>query len=50
MINKIKTVIKTATHKVINVQLDHKTFITMCNMSSLKKWLVKYPDAKVINH
>jgi len=47
MKNQIKEIIKT-THKMINVQLDYKTFITMWSMSSLKKWLIRYPDAKVI--
>jgi len=32
----------------IKVQLDSRTRITIHEMSALALWLVKYPDAKVI--
>ena len=49
MKNKIKEIIKTSKHKLIKVQLDYKTFITLPRMASLAVWLKKYPEAKVMS-
>lgn len=40
MKNKIK--------KHIKVQLDQKTVITLKNIEKLKKWLDRFPQARVI--
>lgn len=48
MKNKIKEIIRTSKHKLINVRLDNKTFMTLWRMSSLEVWLKRYPDAKVV--
>lgn len=49
MKNQIKKIIKTSKHKLIKVRLDYKTVITLSRMSSLAVWLIRYPDAKLIN-
>lgn len=48
MKNKIKEIIKKSKRKLINVRLDHSTIMTLSRMSSLKTWLKRYPEAKVI--
>jgi len=49
MKNKIKKIIRTSTQKLIKVRLDYRTFITLDHISSLKLWLERYPDAKVLS-
>jgi hypothetical protein len=39
---------KSPEHKPIKVRLDYKTLIYLSRESSLKVWLKKYPDAKVV--
>ncbi len=34
--------------KHIKVKLDHRTFIMLPSMASLKMWIKRYPEAKVI--
>lgn len=46
---KIKKIIETSKDKLIKVQLDYRTFVTITRMSSLETWLKRYPDAKVIS-
>lgn len=36
------------TRATIRVQLDAKTSITLHNMATLAVWLIRYPNAKVI--
>lgn len=50
MKTKIKEIINASTAKLIKVQLDAKTFIYLRNISGLKIWLVRYPDATVITY
>ena len=38
-----------ANRKLIKVQLDSKTVITIPALSSLKAWIERYPNAKVIS-
>lgn len=40
--------IKNTTAKLIKVQLDYRTVISISNIEKLKVWLVRYPEAKVI--
>jgi hypothetical protein len=47
---QIKNVTTATDHKVIKVQLDYKTFITLSRLSSLAVWRHRYPDAHVIAH
>jgi hypothetical protein len=47
---KINEIITNSAEKLIKVQLDSKTFIYLRNISALKIWLVRYPDATVITH
>jgi hypothetical protein len=48
MKTKIKSILIASKRKLINVQLDYRTFITVSSLSALKMWLVRYPEAKVI--
>jgi hypothetical protein len=50
MKDQIKEIIKTTHHKIINVQLDYKAFTTLWRKSSLKVWLKRYPDLKVMSY
>jgi hypothetical protein len=34
----------------IKVRLDSRTVITIQDISALQVWLVRYPDAKVMDH
>jgi len=34
----------------INVRLDHRTTITLPDMSALKLWIDRYPNAKVVDN
>lgn len=34
--------------KIIKVQLDYKTVITLYSIEKLKSWLYRFPKAKVI--
>jgi hypothetical protein len=36
------------TKKLIKVQLDYKTTVFISRLSSLKLWIERYPNAKVI--
>ncbi|MCK5823964.1 MAG: hypothetical protein KAG96_00990 [Ichthyobacteriaceae bacterium] len=47
---KIKENIKETTQKLkrLKVRLDYKTFITIKDISSLKIWKDRYPNAKVV--
>jgi hypothetical protein len=53
---KVKTKIKKlpqpapTSKKSIKVRLDYQTVVTISKMSSLKAWLEKYPDAKLISN
>ena len=49
MKNKIKEIIKASQQKLIRVQLDYKTFMTISRPESLKAWLQRYPDAKIMS-
>lgn len=40
--------IKSTTAKLIKVQLDYRTVISISNIEKLKVWLIRYPEAKVI--
>ena len=40
--------IKRTTAKLIKVQLDYRTVISISNIEKLKIWLERYPEAKVI--
>ena len=42
--------IKKAAASLIKVQLDYRTVITISSIEKLKAWLVRYPEAKVINN
>jgi hypothetical protein len=45
-----KPVLKQAvTSAKIRVRLDHRTFVTIHDMSALKLWKVRYPDATVVS-
>ena len=46
---KINKIIETSKDKLIKVQLDYRTFVTLTRMSSLENWLKRYPDAKVVS-
>ncbi|CAN5408215.1 hypothetical protein BH10BAC1_BH10BAC1_04330 [soil metagenome] len=48
MKNKKILPMKISAKKLIKVQLDYKTVITISNMEKLKSWLFRYPEAKVI--
>lgn len=48
MKNKIKKIIRTSENKLIKVQLDYRTIITLTKLSSLDAWLIRYPNAKVM--
>ena len=37
-----------STKKLIKVQLDYRTVITISDIEKLKAWLFRYPEAKVI--
>ena len=39
---------KNTTKKLIKVQLDHKTVITISKIEKLKVWRYRFPDAKII--
>lgn len=39
---------KVQTQKMIKVQLDYKTVITISHIEKLKSWLNRFPGAKVI--
>ncbi|MGE0635037.1 MAG: hypothetical protein AB7P01_01245 [Bacteroidia bacterium] len=45
---KPKRKISKTPQKRIKVQLDYKTIITINRMESLKLWLERYPQAKVL--
>jgi hypothetical protein len=45
---KPKRKISKTPQKRIKVQLDYKTIITINRMESLKLWLERYPEAKVL--
>ena len=45
---KGKTVTDAPRKKLIKVQLDHRTVVTLKDMSAFKFWLEKYPNAKII--
>lgn len=49
MKTKSKEVVNTPPPKQIKVQLDEKTYIYLLNITSLKVWLERYPDAKVVS-
>ena len=48
MRNKNIPPMRVSTQKLIKVQLDYKTVITISNIEKLKAWLFRYPGAKVI--
>jgi len=50
MKQKIKKLeyVKSTTAKLIKVQLDYRTVISISNIEKLKAWLPRYPEAKVI--
>lgn len=48
MRNQIKENSKVQANHRIKVQLDHKTFIVISHLSSLKVWRKRYPHAKVL--
>ena len=50
MKTKIKEIIAASAEKLIKVQLDSKTFIYLRNITALKIWLVRYPDATIITY
>lgn len=41
---------KNTNKKVIKVQLDHRTVITLTNIDKLKNWRYRYPNAKIITN
>lgn len=41
--------IPTEISKLIKVQLDHRTLITITSMKSFQMWKDRFPDAKVIS-
>jgi hypothetical protein len=41
--------IPTEISKLIKVQLDHRTLITITSMKSFQMWKDKFPDAKVVS-
>ncbi len=45
---RIKKIISEAPKK-IKLQLDYKTFIIVNKMSSVKMWMQKFPDARVLS-
>ncbi len=48
MKNQIREYVVAPHLKLIKVQLDYKTFITLTKMSLLEVWLRRYPEAKVV--
>ncbi len=48
MRNKNIPPMRVSTKKLIKVQLDYKTVITISNIEKLKNWLKRFPLAKVI--
>jgi len=48
MKHKTKEIVERPPHEVIKVQLDHRTFITVLHEASIKMWLLRFPNAKVI--
>jgi hypothetical protein len=50
MKTQIKEIITTSKQKLIKVRLDYKTLIYITNISSLKTWLQKYPEATIITN
>jgi len=48
IMTKPKKKIGKAPKNRIKVQLDYKTIITINRMESLKAWIDRYPDAKVL--
>jgi len=44
----MKNTTKQVAKKNIKVRLDNRTVITISRMSSLKVWLERFPEAKVI--
>ena len=48
MKNKNIPAMKISTKKLIKVQLDYRTVITISSIEKLKSWLFRYPEAKVI--
>ena len=49
MRNRFKTIIPAANPNAIKVQLDHKTVITISRKESLKAWLNRFPEAKILS-
>ncbi len=41
---------KASTEKLIKVQLDYRTIITLKTKNALNFWLNKYPEAKVLTN
>jgi hypothetical protein len=48
MVNNSKEILRTTEQKLIKVQLDAKTFLTIHDTESLKIWLQRYPNAKIM--
>ncbi len=48
MKNKVVVPIMNKTKKLIKVQLDYKTVITISSIEKLKTWMYRFPGAKVI--
>ncbi len=46
--SQLKKIIAASKNKLIKLQLDYKTIVTLKNPISLQTWLDKYPGAKVI--
>lgn len=42
--------IKNTAAKLIKVQLDYRTVISISSIEKLKVWLTRYPEAKVISN
>jgi hypothetical protein len=50
MRSKIKKIIPAINPHAVKVRLDHKTIITISRIESLKTWLDRFPEAKVLTH
>jgi hypothetical protein len=49
-VNKKKaSKVPTEISKLIKVQLDHRTLITITNMKAFQIWKEKFPDAKIVS-
>jgi len=47
---KVKTSTEVSSKPVIKVRLDYRTFITISNLSALKNWITRYPNAAVMTN